>query len=612
MQVIAYLTHLYEAQITAGPHLIIVPGSTIENWLREFKTFSPGLRVEPYYGAISERPQRQEEIKQDLQDIHVVVTTYDMAMKPDDSKFLRKVVKPIVCVWDEAHELKNSQSKKYKALIRIPAKQRLMLTGTPLQNNLTEMASLLAFLMPNIFAAREEDLQIIFKNKAKLDTSAGAGSKDSSSKDSDALLSAERISRARSMITPFILRRKKHQVLKDLPKKTSAVEYCNLSGDQATLYSEIENNYREILDRRRRGITNSTGPNDEHTTFTSNKKRKTAADLEKEKDDAATSILTSLRKAAIHPLLFRRHYDDTTLHKIVTAFIKAAPKTHNYNHQLVFEDLSVFTDFEVHRWCLDEKQPSALRKFGLKGQPWLDNSAKARKLVELLKDHATGGHKTLVFSQFTMVMDVLEAALSTAGIAFFRLDGQTKMEQRQDLIDAFHEAPITGEGACSVFMLSTGAGGQGINLACADRVVIFDSGFNPHQDVQAENRAHRVGQTREVVVTRLVSKGTVEEQILRVGEVKVRLDEEVAGGGASAVDLEEGSGSGEKVGKGMVERLLVARLDGKDGDDGAGVKDASSADGVGVDEKTPKSSVEKDLADAYMEGLKGAGLVVKK
>ena len=618
LQIIAYLTHLHEAQLTSGPHLVIVPGSTMESWLQEFRKHSPSLRVEPYYGGINERPARQVQILQELDAIQVVVTTYDMAIKPDDLKFLRKGVKPVICVWDEAHELKNSQSKKYKSLIRIPARQRIMMTGTPVQNNLTEMASLLAFLMPELFAHREEDLQVIFKNKAKLDTS-GTSKGDNKS----ALLSADRIARARSMITPFILRRKKHQVLSHLPKKIRNVEYCKLEGSQAKLYAEKWSSYLALLKKRRGPQPDPKLANhDEVHADPSTKKRRTAAEIEKSKDEATTSILTDLRKAAIHPLLFRRHYDDMLLRKITTAYINAPQnRGTDFNSQYVFEDFQVFTDYEIHRWCLSPEQPGAVRKFALKGQPWLDDSAKVKKLVTMLQEHARNDHKTLVFSQFTMVMDILESALSSSDIPFFRLDGQTKMEQRQEIIDAFHRCPTSGSGQggdspCAVFMLSTGAGGQGINLACADRVIIFDSGFNPHSDLQAENRAHRVGQTREVVVTRLISAGTVEEEILRVGEIKIQLDEKVAGVGGES---EEGAVEDERVdekgterqGKGMVEALLAERVEGG----GRAVKDGGEASSPTREDDPESKQVDadtKDLAQAFAEGLKSAGVNVKK
>src|SRR5204862_3703614 len=146
-------------------------------------------------------------------------------------------------------------------------------------------------------------------------------------------------------------------------------------------------------------------------------------------------------------------------------------------------------------------------------------SGKVDKRCELLRRFNENGDRTLVFSQFTMVMDILEHVLETLHMSFFRLDGTTSVEDRQSILDAFHERVDI-----PVFLLSTKAGGAGINLACANKVIIFDSSFNPQEDIQAENRAHRVGQTREVEVVRLVMKDTIEEQIYALGQTKLALD----------------------------------------------------------------------------------------
>jgi SWI/SNF-related matrix-associated actin-dependent regulator 1 of chromatin subfamily A len=182
---------------------------------------------------------------------------------------------------------------------------------------------------------------------------------------------------------------------------------------------------------------------------------------------------------------------------------------------LVFEDMTVMTDFELHSFC--EKYPTSMSQFALEDEEWMD-SGKVTKLCELLIKFKADGDRVLVFSQFTMVMNILEAVMETLGMRFFRLDGQTKIDERQDMIDQFYE-----EEDITVFLLSTKAGGAGINLACANKVIIFDSSFNPQEDIQAENRAHRVGQKREVEVIRLVTRGTIEEQIHALGETKLAL-----------------------------------------------------------------------------------------
>lgn len=506
-QVISFLSHLKETRVR-GPHLIIVPGSTLENWLREFKTFSPSLVVEPYYGSQKERADQRAQLEDDIRKIDVIVTTYDIARPPDDNKFLRRI-KPTVCVYDEGHMLKNSMSARYTQLMRIPAQFRLLLTGTPLQNNLQELASLLAFIMPDLFAERHEDLAYIFKYKAK-----------TTDADHASLLSVQRIARARSMMTPFVLRRKKHQVLKYLPSKTRRVERCRMTPEQQEIYNKHLSEQRKILADRAAGRPNKNNANN----------------------------MMKLRQAAIHPLLLRHIYDDDKIRKMSRACIKE-PELSKSDPNVVFEEMQFYSDWSLHKLC--EKHPKTLKRYALHNEEWM-RSGKVQKLAELLKKHVKNGDRTLIFSQFTSMMDILEQVLETLDIQFFRLDGATPISERQDMIDEFY-----ADESIPVFMLSTKSGGAGINLACANKVVIFDSSFNPQEDVQAENRAHRVGQKREVEVVRLISTGTIEEQIYKLGESKLALDERVAGEAGS----EEGAKKVEKEGQAMVEKMLLEDME---------------------------------------------------
>ena len=508
-QVIAFLAHLLEKGVK-GPHLVVVPGSTLENWLREFSVFCPKLSVTPYYAGQQERFGVREQIQDNLEDLNVIVTTYNMAKQKDDNKFLRQL-KPVVCVFDEGHLLKNSKSTSYDQLMRIPAQFRLLLTGTPLQNNLSELASLLGFILPSVFKEHGEELEYIFRHKAKTTNDSHA-----------ALLSIQRINRARSMMKPFVLRRKKHQVLKHLPAKTRRVEYCELFDSQSEIYESEKKKALQVIDDR---AAKKTGIND------------------------TSNIMMALRKASIHPLLFRRLYDDKTLSKMSKSCLKE-DEFRESNVNLVYEDMSVMTDFELYSFC--ERYPKTMTPFLLDGEPWMD-SGKVSKLCSLLTSYKEKGDRVLVFSQFVMVMNILEYVLETLGIRFFRLDGQTKIDERQDMIDQFYE-----DEEITVFLLSTKAGGAGINLACANKVVIFDSSFNPQDDIQAENRAHRVGQTREVEVVRLVTKGTIEEQIHALGETKLALDDRVAGEVAEVAEVVDGEDSkAEKMGKKKVEEMML-------------------------------------------------------
>lgn len=455
----------------------------------------------------------QHQINGNLGDINVIVTTYGVAKAKDDCRFLRKL--PLqVCVFDEGHQLKNRKSTAYGQLMRLSSEFRLLLTGTPLQNNLTELVSLLAFILPHIFEEHSDDLDIIFSQKAKTNIEGHA-----------ALLSAQRISRARSMMAPFVLRRKKHQVLKHLPQKTRRVEWCELSSTQAAVYNSERARGLQVVADRAAG---------------------------KRVGNETANVMMSLRKASIHPLLFRRVYDAKTLKRMARDCLKE-DEFKSSEFDLCLEDMSVMMDFELNRFC--ERYPSTMSKYRLQNEEWMD-SGKVSKLAELLKEFKRSGDRVLVFSQFVMVIDILEDVMETLGMRFFRLDGQTKIDERQDMIDQFHaDKDIT------VFLLSTKAGGAGINLACANKVIIFDSSFNPQDDIQAENRAHRVGQMREVEVVRLVTKGTIEEQIHALGQTKLTLDDRIAGAGDATTLPTEDEKHAEQQGQRAVEEMMIKELE---------------------------------------------------
>lgn len=422
------------------------------------------------------------------------------------------------------------------ALIGNEARCRLLLTGTPLQNNLAELVSLLAFMMPEVFAEHQDTLASIFKHKARTNDT-----------DHKALLSTQRINRARSMMAPFILRRKKVHVLKDMPAKTSRVVYCDLSDRQRAIYNDLLEKEKTAILAKQRG----------------------------EKTENI-SLMSELRKAAIHPLLFRRIYDDHRI-RVMSRDAVREEQFRKSDVDLVYEDMGVYTDYMLHRLC--EDHPTHLGKYMLANDEWLD-SGKISVLCDLLHTFVANGDRTLIFSQYTMVMDVLERVLDHLEYPYFRIDGSTPIVERQDMIDEF-----TANEDIKVFMLSTKAGGTGINLAAANKVVIFDMSFNPQEDLQAENRAHRVGQTREVEVIRLVSRGTIEEKILGLGESKLALDERVAGlVGDGEKDL--AGQEVEKKGEELVEEMLAKEL--------------------GIEETlVPEGGA--DLKNGLLEGMRKAG-----
>jgi SWI/SNF-related matrix-associated actin-dependent regulator 1 of chromatin subfamily A len=402
--------------------------------------------------------------------------------------------------------LKNVNSQRYQGLIKIPANFRLLLTGTPLQNNLQELAALLAFILPSVFKEVEAQLSYIFKAKA---TTTDA--------EHSALLSAQRIQRARSMLTPFVLRRKKEQVLKHLPPKVCRVQYCTLHPAQQEIY---DGHLDQARDRARIRLEGGKIPKTDEN-----------------------NPLMQLRKASIHPLLFRRHFTDEKIEKMVDTLRKRDPvnfPASNKRHHLV-EEMRNASDFWLHQWCLD--YPS-ISSFDIPDLAWMD-SGKVESMVKLVNTYKANGDRVLIFSQFALVLDILESVLNSSRISFTRIDGSTKIDERQSLIDTFRD-----DESITAFLLTTKAGGTGINLMYANKVIIFDGSFNPQDDRQAENRAHRVGQTRDVEVVRLVTKGTVEEQIFALGQSKLLLDGRVAG------DSED-SGKVEEAGEKVIEKMLL-------------------------------------------------------
>lgn len=485
-QVIGFLALLLEKGVE-GPHIVVVPPSTLENWLREFQRFCPTLKVEPYYGSLEERQQMRDALDENP-DFNVIITTYNMFQGTSrnnkiDQGFLRKWSYD-VAIFDEGHQLKNNTSDRAVSLSRLHVQSRILLTGTPLQNNLQELMNLLAFILPVLFENKYEHLNAIFKYKAKTSDNVSAASK---------LLSLERVKRAKAMMTPFVLRRKKIQVLHDLPKKFQHVTEVELTPAQAEVYQKTVDSAL------------ATATNDDGT-----------------KPITKTGLLMRLRQAAIHPMLSRRFYTDATVRKMARA-IKKEPQydTEEHDVNVIEEEMLQYNDYELDKLCKDH--PTTLKSFKLQNEEWMD-SAKVLALKDILLKARENGDRVLVFSQFTMVLDILEKVLGTIEMPFLRLDGSTNVALRQELIDQFEE-----EKDITAFLLSTKAGGVGLNLAAANKVVIFDASFNPFDDLQAEDRAWRIGQTRDVHVIRIIAQGTIEENIDQLAKTKLMLDASVSG-----------------------------------------------------------------------------------
>ncbi|CAE7163347.1 unnamed protein product [Rhizoctonia solani] len=537
-----------------GLHLVVVPSSTLENWAREFAKFAPSIRVATYYGNQKDRAMFRDDYKRAVRraermgvekdDVDpgwdVLITTYQIAQGAEpDRKFLSKSVKWETCVFDEGHILKNFQSQRYQQLMKIQARWRLLLTGTPLQNNLQELVSLISFILPGKFNAETIDsLRTIFKVRADAHTS---------------LLSRERVSRAKTMMTPFVLRRRKDQVLKDLPNKTEKIVWCSMTALQRSIYNETMRRSKKELERE--AAATSTPPPDKKRTKTdeatkSQKKSATLKAKTKAAEASSAHVLMDLRKAASHPMLFRRRFDDGIVRKMAKLCLKE-PEFMDSVEALVVEDMEVMTDAELQVFA---KRYKSCRKLALQDECFLD-AGKVEVLLELVQGYRKDGRRVLVFSQFTQILDILKVVLDHVGLKFLVLTGSTPVDERQSLVDEFTE-----DESIPVFLLSTRAGGMGINLTAASVVIMFDQDFNPHNDRQAADRSYRIGQKRDVDVVKLITKETIEEDILRLGQTKLALDEAVAGDAG-----EEGNeGATEKAMKSSLLNVLRERFAGED------------------------------------------------
>jgi len=294
---------------------------------------------------------------------------------------------------------------------------------------------------------------------------------------------------------PFFLRRLKSEVLTHLPAKVQTVERVPMSARQAELYFNMVKDYKD-------------------------RAAKIAECGESSGADSAIGMLMNLRKTANHPLLVRDQYDDHQL-KVIARLLKTRDSGHKEaEEKFIVEDLQTMSDFDIHKTCQTYR---CIEHLSL-GNHLLCDSGKFQLLDDLLPEMRGRGDRVLIFSQFTMLLDVLEKYLRIRGHRYLRLDGQTPVQERQELIEKFNR-----DESIFLFILSTRAGGLGINLTAANTVIMHDLDFNPYNDKQAEDRVHRVGQTREVRVIRFTSEDTIEEGIHQVALEKLKLEQDVTG-----------------------------------------------------------------------------------
>ncbi|KAH9935479.1 P-loop containing nucleoside triphosphate hydrolase protein [Fomitopsis serialis] len=472
IQVISFLTHLKE-QGRKGPHLIVVPSSTLENWCREFQRFAPDIRFNTYYGAKDERPALRQELLDTMASKvddgwEVLITTYNLAQGDEKDKKFSVA----------SHGMHASSTRRYKTLLRYESRWRLLLTGTPLQNNLQELVQ---------FADDLDSLRAVFKTKGD--------SKD--------------------------------QVLQELPKKSERIEWCEMTPMQRTLYNEaLRRSRKTVYD-----LQDVVEPEPEPAGRGKAKKtRANARTKDKMYLENSSNVLMDLRKAASHPMLFRRRFTDAMLSSIARLLLKEPDfKKRGAVFQIVKEDMEVMTDAELQLFMATHK---STQRYLQPADCYLQ-AGKVKVLLSLLNQYRAEQRRILIFSQFTQILNILEKVLETQDIKYLVLTGSTPVDVRQTLVDEFTENE-----SITVFLLSTKAGGMGINLTALalssfvdppDASSRFDQDFNPHNDRQAQDRAYRIGQKRDVDVVKLITKGSIEEDMLALGQTKLALDEAVAG-----------------------------------------------------------------------------------
>ncbi|CCU78402.1 chromodomain-helicase-DNA-binding protein [Blumeria hordei DH14] len=441
IQIIALFATLVKNNPICWPFLVITPNSTCANWRREIKKWAPSLRVVCYYGPKSAREvsMKYEMYPDGCTDLraHVVVTSYETPID-SNSKSWFSHVKWSGLIVDEGQRLKNDRNLLYVALKSLHIPFRILLTGTPLQNNKRELFNLLQFLDPKINAAKLEDQY--------------------------QTLTKENLPEIHELIRPFFLRRTKLGVLKFLPPMVQVIVPVSMSIVQKKLYKSILAKNPDLIRR----------------VFGQPK-----ANLAPTERGNLNNILMQLRKCLCHPFLY-----------------STAIEERSASEEAIQRNL-------------------------------IDASSKLQLLEIMLPKLQERGHRILIFSQFLNNLDLIEDFLTSLNLSFQRLDGSISSLEKQKRIDAFNQR----DSPYFAFLLSTRAGGVGINLATADTVLIM-----PHQDIQAFSRAHRIGQKKKVTVLQLMTKNSVEEKIIQIGRGKMALDqaliESMGTGDDDAIDLE--------------------------------------------------------------------------
>lgn len=486
LQTLCFLDALAAASPTKSlPSLIVVPASLLDTWVNEAAKWTPALTVMKYHSSGgNERDELRNDFFDDPGRYRLIVTTAASVHNKDDQRYFYRKVNFEYVICDEAHAFKNASSARHRDLAKlVKCRRRLLLTGTPIQNSLTELVTLLGFALHE---HREvyTDLQAIQEQPL-----------------------SQAMEQVQNVAAPLILRRLKLDVLTELPKKQGIVTKLDMVESQRRAYDKI-----------------------------------LRAPTKKAKRDIQSKFF-ELRRVCLHPLMGKSRLSAAQMEKFTQEMIRARPDFRNAPRAKVDREVSTWSDFDKHRAAVEYKLSPEFRVT----TDELLASTKIVELARILRENSANGDKTLVFSQFTQYLDVIEDALYAMKIPSMRLDGTTAIADRSVAVGAFQS-----EGGPLVFLISMKCGGTGLNLTAANTVVMMDLDFNPQNCRQAEDRVHRLGQTREVVVHYLVCRDSIEEMILKRVVPKMHLDRQFGGYKATLEDAE---------GIGAIEESEVAGTD---------------------------------------------------
>lgn len=538
VQSISFLAYLFETKKLHGPFLIVTPTSTLPNWASELERFVPSISVIKYYGNIKDRRRLK------FNSGNIVLTSYSIFIL-DEKYFMKQ--KWQYMVLDEAQAIKSNKSLRWNKLLKIKTRNRLLLTGTPIQNNLKELWSLLHFIMPTLFDNLLEFEDWFMKmNEDKLD-------------------------RLHMILKPFMLRREKKDVASELKEKKIKVIYCNLSYRQKKQYEILER--KCPIDFRDREVANVLmhyrkvcnhpdlfQKNEVETGFSfhmrdhgrknigfrspvcikmpmsiwiqADKARysvQPCVNMSSIPTDAAPWRLSSMCGRSVSSergdadacdmeLDYEDVLESIKLEKIDLETIRknAAGAIPTLCYKNVIDDVPrIITEYDDGSCLLRISPVNNLSMVKIPDSfNLVKDSGKLETLDILLAKLFKERHRPLIYFQMTKMMDLMEDYLKMKKYRYLRLDGSTKVSDRRELVERWQKEDIF------IFLLSTRAGGLGINLTAADTVIFYDNDWNPTVDRQAMDRAHRLGQLRDVTVYKLVCLGTVEEKIMELAEKK--------------------------------------------------------------------------------------------